>query len=205
MTGFDLNQGALAPLSDEVDDVNLAVDGDIPAELNGVLLRNGPNPFSGRFKGDDVLSWWPAAAMFHALYFENGKVLRYRNRWARSRQWAAYHGSDNAADLVDSNPNVNFIHHAGELLALGESAKPLSINTKLESLGNSRQHGLNQGVAAHPKKDAHTGELMTFRTDWNQPWLSYGVTNASGDEVFATEIEVASPMMMHDMLSLIHI
>lgn len=199
MSRFDLNQGALAPLADEVDEVNLEVDGEIPVDLNGVLLRNGPNPFNGRFEGHDVLSWWPAAAMFHALYFENGKVMRYRNRWARTRQWAAYHGSDYTGDGVDSNPNVNFVHHAGELLALGESAKPVVINTKLESLGESRQRGLNRGMAAHPKKDPLTGELITFRTDWNQPWLSYGVTNAGGDEVFATDIDVASPMMMHDM------
>ena len=69
----------------------------------------------------------------------------------------------------------------------------------MESLGQSRQNGIKNGVTAHPKKDAVTGELITFRTDWNKPWLSYGVTAPNGDQLFTTEIEVPAPMMMHDM------
>jgi len=52
---------------------------------------------------------------------------------------------------------------------------------------------------AHPKKDPLTGELMTFRADWNQPWLTYGVTGPNGDELYSTTIDVPAPMMMHDM------
>ena len=69
--------------------------------------------------------------MFHGLYFEDGKVVRYRNRWARTRQWGVHHSSDHAGSMLNSNPNVNFVNHAGELLALGEGAIPLSINTCL--------------------------------------------------------------------------
>ncbi|MBX2837670.1 MAG: carotenoid oxygenase family protein [Gammaproteobacteria bacterium] len=199
MTNFDLNQGALAPLSSEFDIASFKVTGEIPIELNGVLLRNGPNPMGGRFEGQDILSWWPEAAMFHGMYFEDGKVVRYQNRWARTRQWGVYHSTDNVSLMLDTNPNVNFIHHAGELLALGEGARPLSINADLDSLGESRLNGIKNGVSAHPKKDSVTGELVTFRTDWNQPWLSYGVTGPNGDELFSTEIEIPSPMMMHDI------
>lgn len=199
MTKFDLNQGALAPLSHELDIDSLDVTGNIPVELNGALLRNGPNPINGRFEGHDLLSWWPEAAMFHGLYFENGKAVRYRNRWARTRQWGIHHSSADANSMLDTNPNVNFICHAGELLALGEGSKPLCISAELDSLGESHQKGIKEGVTAHPKKDATTGELITFRTDWNRPWLTYGVTGANGDDLFSTEIEIPSPMMMHDM------
>ncbi len=199
MSEFDLNQGALAPLSTELDVLSLQVSGNIPSELNGVLLRNGPNPLSGRFEGHDILSWWPEAAMFHGMYFEDGKVMRYRNRWARTRQWGAHHSNDDVGSMLDSNPNVNFVSHAGEILALGEGVIPLSINTDLKSLGESQQKGIKDGVNAHPKKDAVTGELITFRTDWNEPWLSYGVTDSNGVQIFAAEIEVPAPMMMHDM------
>ncbi len=51
----NLNEGALAPVRDEVECFELAVTGTIPGDLNGTLVRNGPNPFSGRFNGDDVL------------------------------------------------------------------------------------------------------------------------------------------------------
>lgn len=74
MTAFDLNRGAIAPVADEVDLVDLRVTGAIPHELAGTLLRNGPNPPGGRFEGSDVLSWWPEAAMLHAIAFDGGRV-----------------------------------------------------------------------------------------------------------------------------------
>jgi hypothetical protein len=49
-----LNSGATAPLVNEVDLIDLPVAGAIPQDLNGVLVRNGPNPLTGRFKGNDV-------------------------------------------------------------------------------------------------------------------------------------------------------
>jgi len=199
MALVDLNSGALAPLSREVDVESLTISGEIPTDLNGVLLRNGPNPLCGRFEGHDLLSWWPEAAMFHGLYFKQGTVERYRNRWARTRQWANYNAIDELDSFLDTNPSINIVNHAGELLALAEGGKPLAINTDLESLGPSYQKGINEGVSAHPKKDAQTGDLVTFRADWNQPWLTYGVTGPSGDELYSCQIDIQSPMMMHDM------
>ena len=54
----DLNSGVLAPVRDEVVATDLDVFGEIPLELNGILMRNGPNPFSGEFSGDGMLDWW---------------------------------------------------------------------------------------------------------------------------------------------------
>ncbi len=86
MPTFDLNRGALAPVADEADLVDLRVTGAIPPELDGTLLRNGPNPPAGRFEGNDVLSWWPEAAMLHAISFERGRATGYRNRWLRTQR-----------------------------------------------------------------------------------------------------------------------
>lgn len=36
--------GRVAPVTEEVDAVDLDVTGELPAELDGVYLRNGPNP-----------------------------------------------------------------------------------------------------------------------------------------------------------------
>jgi len=54
---INLNAGATAAVLDEVDLIDLPVTGTIPHELNGVLLRNGPNPLRGSFEGNDVLDW----------------------------------------------------------------------------------------------------------------------------------------------------
>jgi carotenoid cleavage dioxygenase len=197
---MDLNQGALAPVADEVDIVLPPVVGNLPRDLNGVLIRNGPNPLQGRFDGNDVLSWWPEAAMLHAVTFRDGNVAGYRNRWVRTRQWGAVYDVAHAHLLPDSNPNVNIVRHAGETLALAEGAAPVAITTELQTLGAPRCHeALADGVTAHPKVDPQTGELVTFRAHWSEPWLRYGVSNPDGSRCVDIEIAVAAPSMMHDM------
>lgn len=200
MSVMNLNAGALAAVVDEVDLAGLAVTGTIPRGLNGVLLRNGPNPLRGRFEGNGVLSWWPEAAMLHGVSFQDGRVTGYRNRWARTQRWAQVHDPAAAASLLDANPNVNVLRHAGEILALSEGGPPLAITAGLETLGATRRHlGLAGGMTAHPKIDPQTGELMSFRSDWRKPWLRYGVTDAQGMQSVDVEIELPSPSMMHDM------
>lgn len=200
MAALDLNAGALAPVADEVDLADLRVTGTIPRGLNGVLVRNGPNPLRGRFAGNDVLDWWPEDAMLHGIAFKDGRVTRYRNRWARTQRWARVHHPDLVPSLLDTNPNVNVLQHAGEILALAEGGPPLAISAELETLGASRRHpGQAGGMTAHPKVDPQTGELMTFRADWKKPWLRYGVTDATGTQSVDIEIELASASMMHDM------
>ncbi|WP_315137491.1 carotenoid oxygenase family protein [Achromobacter marplatensis] len=200
MSSFDLNAGATAPLSNEIDLMDLPVEGALPPELDGILVRNGPNPLRGRFEGNDVLSWWPQPAMLHAIEFREGRAASYRNRWARTRIWASEHAPHLAADLPDTNPNVNVLRHAGETLALAEGGAPLAMTPGLDFLGTSRRHpGLAGGMTAHPKVDPVTGELMSFHSHWEQPWLRYGVANADGQPVLDQLIDMPAPSMMHDM------
>ncbi|MEO8859139.1 MAG: carotenoid oxygenase family protein [Burkholderiaceae bacterium] len=200
MTTLDLNTGATAPVADEIDLFDLPVAGTIPQELDGVLVRNGPNPLRGHFEGNDVLSWWPEDAMLHAISFQEGRVTSYRNRWARTQRWARVHAPDIAPSLLDTNPNVNVLHHAGEILALAEGGAPLAMTAGLDFHGATRRHiGLAGGMTAHPKVDPQTGELMTFRAHWERPWLRYGVTDGEGAQRLDIEIDLSSPSMMHDM------
>ncbi|RQS76810.1 carotenoid oxygenase [Burkholderia sp. Bp8963] len=200
MTTFDLNSGAIAPVADEADVVDLRVTGCIPRDLDGVLLRNGPNPLRGRFEGNDMLAWWPEAAMLHAIAFDDGRVTGYRNRWARTRRWADVHAPARAASLPDTNPNVNVLLHAGELLALAEGGMPLAITPELECVGAPTRHdGLAGGMTAHPKVDPRTGELISFRADWKAPWLRYGVHDAQGVQTVDLELDLPAPSMMHDI------
>lgn len=197
-TTLDLNQGALAPVTDEVTLTDLEVTGTIPADLNGTLLRNGPNPFSGRFEGDGVLAWWPEAAMLHAITLAGGRACRYENRWVRTQNWANYH-QQTEGDWINSNPNVNLVHHGGSLLALAEGGPPIAVNRGLQTLGPATTHRQTQaGMTAHPKVDPVSGELIWFRADWQPPYVRYGVTDRNGRPVYETMIETAAPAMMHD-------
>jgi carotenoid cleavage dioxygenase len=195
----DLNRGALAPVADEVTLEQLSVYGAIPRDLNGTLIRNGPNPLSGRFQGTEMLDWWPEAAMLHGIELRDGAAVAYRNRWVRSRRWAAAHGA--ALDRwVDTNPNVNVVQHAGELLALAEGGPPLAISPDLDTLGPPRRHpAMAAGVGAHPCIDPVTGEMLTFRSSWEAPWLRYLAFAADGACLCDQPIDLARPTMMHDL------
>src|SRR5262245_13320925 len=61
----------------------LPVEGEIPADLNGIYLRNGPNP---RFEPNGRYHPFDGDGMLHAAHFERGRVV-YRNRWVRTAAW----------------------------------------------------------------------------------------------------------------------
>jgi len=196
----DLNSGALAPVADETEVEPLEVVGEIPDGLNGMLVRNGPNPFAGRFTGKDVLDWWPEAAMVHGVTFADGQALAYRNRWVRTQNWANATASPDPDRFVATNPNVNLIKHAGTIMALAEGGVPLAIDGELNTLGLPASHpGVAQGMTAHPKIDPLTKEMVSFRQDWMAPYLKYMVFDQSGSETLSQEVAMQSPSMMHDM------
>ena len=201
MEQLDLNSGALAPVATEIELAQLPVIGTIPAGLSGTLIRNGPNPLNGAFEGSGVLAWWPEAAMLHAIELNgSGASPNYRNRWVRTHNWATHNNAPNPDAFPATNPNVNLISHAGELLALAEGGAPVAINTQLASLGPATRHpGLADAVTAHPKIDPRTGELMSFRANWEAPFLSYNVHSSTGEALHSTTIDVPEPAMMHDM------
>ena len=77
--------GVYAPVGTEIDAADLQVVGEIPKDLNGVYLRNGPNP---RFAPEGRYHWFDGDGMIHAVHLENGKA-RYRNRWIRTKAFEA--------------------------------------------------------------------------------------------------------------------
>ena len=75
-------QGNFAPIPEEFDARDLPVTGQLPAELDGHLMRNGPNPID---PGPDY-HWFVGDGMLHAIEFGNGRALSYRNRWIRTQR-----------------------------------------------------------------------------------------------------------------------
>lgn len=202
---IDLNAGVLAPLSSETTLGPVSVTGQLPPELNGTLVRNGPNPLDGRFAGDDMLSWWVEAAMVHGVAISDGKVDWYRSRWVRTGAHQRYHDSSaEPNELWDHNPNVNVITHADRLLALGEGCLPFVLSPELDTIGPTTLDGAlaNEagptGMTAHPKLDPRTSELFCFRADWQDPFLRYSVFDRHASLTVDQTIELAGPTMMHD-------
>ncbi|TIM18977.1 MAG: carotenoid oxygenase family protein, partial [Mesorhizobium sp.] len=71
-------------LEQEVDQLPLQVEGELPAWLTGRLLRTGPAKFEvGR---QAYTHWFDGLAMLHAFDFSDGAV-RYSNRFIRSQSY----------------------------------------------------------------------------------------------------------------------
>jgi carotenoid cleavage dioxygenase len=205
--------GLLAPVLDERDDRDLEILGELPAGLNGMFTRIGPNP---QFPPLGAYHPFDGDGMVHAVYFENGKA-RYRNRFVESRgllaerkRGRACYGSvsefrfpdeDVMAEggMMKNTSNTHFIRHANRYLALMEAAKPTELTRDLATVGEYDFAGKLAGpMTAHPKIDTRSGEMVFFGYSPFPPYLQYHVANAAGELVHSTPIEIPAAVMMHD-------
>lgn len=205
--------GVFAPVSEERVLADLPVQGELPRDLNGFFLRNGPNP---RFSPAGRYHWFDGDAMLHAVHFEEGRAT-YRNRYIRTADFesesqagqAVWKGIREPFDPQSSSPNKNtantdLAYHAGRLLAMfWQGADPYEISLPdLATQGVCDFAGSFSGgtMTAHPKVDAQTGEMMFM--DYNvfaEPWLSYGVVGADGRLKQHSAIEIPGPRFFHDL------
>ncbi len=87
------------PIQMECDARDLIIEGEVPAELNGSLYRNGPNQ---RYKPDWDYHLFMGDGMVHAFHIADGKV-DYVNRWVRTAKWLA-EDSENRSLINPMNP-----------------------------------------------------------------------------------------------------
>jgi carotenoid cleavage dioxygenase-like enzyme len=170
-------RGAYAPVGDERTFTNLEVVGQIPTELRGTFVRNGPNP-----RGASP-AWFAGEGMLHGVRIEDGHALWYRNRWMRPR-----------------GPNTSVVHHAGRLFASVEVALPLEVDGALETVGPHDFGGrLSRPFSAHPKTRHDTGELVFLSYTREPPFVVHYRVDRGGHIVDERPISVPAPTYMHDM------
>jgi len=203
MTGNRYLVGNFAPVREEVDAVDLPVTGSLPKELNGRLLRNGPNPVND--PDPATYHWFLGDGMLHAIHLRDGKAVSYKNRWVRTDIAADALGEPRVpgpADVWDlgSPANTHVVHHAGRTLALVEVALPTEVDKDLNTVGRFDFDGrLRSAMTAHPKIDAATGEMHFFGYNiFGPPYLRYHVADASGALVKTEDIDIPGPVMIHD-------
>ncbi len=189
--------GYLAPVPDEIDAVDLPVDGALPPELTGRYLRNGPNPLPG----EPSRHWFVGHGMVHGIRLRDGRAEWYRNRWARTKALLGESmlKSDGTVDRSVGVANTHVIAHAGRIMALVESSFPHVLTPELATVGPCDFDGrLTTAMTAHPKTDPVTGELHFFGYGFAPPFLTYHRLSAAGELVTSAEIAVPGPTMMHD-------
>ncbi|MCS6977271.1 MAG: carotenoid oxygenase family protein [Gemmatales bacterium] len=203
-------QGNFAPVSEEVTETELKVIGQVPKELHGVFVRNGPNP---QFPPLRHYHWFEGDGMLHAVLLRDGKAS-YRNRWIRTEGWKEERQAGKALypsflDPLDgTNPprfkntaNTSVLWHHGRLLALWEGGPPTEVRLPdLETVGLYTFGGkLKHPFTAHPKVDPVTGEVLCFGYNLvAKPYLQYSVIAPWGQIISTTAIDLPRPVMMHD-------
>ena len=156
-------EGNYAPVLDEVTAFDLPVIGQLPKELNGRYLRNGPNPWHV----DDPTKhhWFVGAGMVHGVRLRDGNAEWYRNRYVGSKSLSEMRGQPDipGRNWNDSagGPNTNVGGFAGTTWAMVEAGGcPVELNYELETVGRNDFFGTLPGAfTAHPKVDPDTGEM----------------------------------------------
>lgn len=192
--------GTYAPVHREIRARDLEIAGEIPRDLNGVFVRNGPNP---QEMPEGMHHWFDGDGMLHALHFDDGEVT-YRNRYIQSRDIGRSDGA-----IFNPNPgrykdtaNTDIVCHNGELMALwyvsGQPVRvdPVTLETlRLENFGGQ----LPNNVSAHSKVDMQTGEFLWFDYALYEPHYTFGIVSPDNKMTHVTTIDLPGPRLPHDM------
>jgi len=205
----------------EVDDAALEITGEIPAWLDGTLLRIGPAQFE---VGDDAYRhWFDGHAMVHAFRFRGGEV-GYGNRFLESgsrtdaleegRIVRSEFGTDPCSSIfrramqlfsggsVTDNANVNVGRLADRFVAMTETPMPIVLDEEtLETLGHFGYRDDLDGdlTTAHPLRDPWRGEIYNYVVELGRS-STYHVYRQPVDSPrrrVLAEIDVRPPRYMH--------
>ncbi|MEM6398021.1 MAG: carotenoid oxygenase family protein [Bacteroidota bacterium] len=152
----------LMPIKKESTHLNLAVEGHIPLELNGLYVRNGPNHV------DDVHPhhhYFSGHGMVHGVRIRDGQALWYRNRVVRAGDAPKVLGEPDPGGPIshelDASPNTNVVLFADRLYASIEAGPNLvELGPHLETVSRSTLNGvLEYGYTGHHKIDPDDGDV----------------------------------------------
>lgn len=205
--------GIYAPVQEEIQADNLTIVGKIPAELDGMFVRNGPNP---QFLPKGPYHWFDGDGMLHGVRIRDGRAS-YRNRYVRTQGWLEEHRAGKSLsdgllcqpnylriargeDGYKNAANTALVWHNQRLLALWEGGAPHQIHIPdLETVGRyTFNNRLKHNFTAHPKIDPATGEMIFFGYQPTRPYLQTSIANARGEIVRTIGIDLPHPVMMHD-------
>ncbi len=196
--------GNFAPVTEEVTAFDLPVIGQLPVELTGRYLRNGPNPIGT--VDPATHHWFMGDGMVHGLRVEGGRAAWYRNRYVGSSRVSEVRGRD---DIAGTNwngsslgPNTNVGGFAGRTWAMVEAGGcPVELTYELETVGRNDFFGTLPGAfTAHPKVDPDSGEMHAMVYAWAE-WLDhvqYVVIGTDGRVRRTVDIPLGMTML-HDM------
>jgi carotenoid cleavage dioxygenase len=203
----------------DADDLT-AVEGEIPADLDGVYLRNTENPLHPALKAYHPFD---GDGMLHVVGFRDGKAF-YRNRFVQTDGFLAENEAGGplwpglaepvslakrddgwgARGLMKDASSTDVIVHRGSALTSFYQCGDLYRLDPYSgvTLGKAQWNGafpFDWGVSAHPKVDDKTGELLFFNYSKQAPYMHYGVVDDNNDLVHYIDVPLPGPRLPHDM------
>ncbi len=173
--------GNYAPVEDLIVEDQLTVIGEIPKELSGIYLRNGPNPM--HVVNDKKHHWFSGEGMLHGLRLDEGNALWYRNQ------------------SVD-HANTHVISHGDKIYATVEAGgTPVEVSKDLTPTGDAAFEGtLNSAFSAHAKLDSDSGELhaMCYEFPSGNYQVNHVVVGQDGRVRKTQAIDLPSQTMLHE-------
>ena len=205
--------GAFAPIDQEVVLDDLQIEGEVPKDLNGLYVRNGPNR---RFEAPGRYHWFDGDGMLHAVRFDRGRV-QYRNRWVMTSSLqeeiaagrALWQGikdpprRDRPDMPVKNTSNTDVKFYNGDLVSMwylgGDVYRcaPDDLATRGRLALDPRLQGIS--ISAHSKVDEVTGEFLFFAYGKTPPYMHYGVLGRDGALKTFIEVPLPGPRLPHDM------
>lgn len=199
--------GNYAPVSEEITAFDLPVLGELPKDLAGRYVRNGPNPIAPERLDPATHHWFVGDGMVHGVRLRDGRAEWYRNRYVGSAAVAEARGEPDVPGPNWSGsrigPNTSVGGFAGTTWALVEAGgTPVELTYELETVGRNDFFGTLPGAfTAHPKIDPVTGEMHAVAYAWTQ-WLDhvqYVVVGTDGRVRHTLDIPLPGMTMLHDM------
>jgi carotenoid cleavage dioxygenase-like enzyme len=208
--------GLNAPIGQEYDIGDLEVEGNIPADVDGVFFRAVPDPaHPPKFDDDNLLSH---DGMISAVRLQGGKAstsMRYvktarylaeqeagRARFGRYRN--PFTDDDDVKGIDRTVANTTPVWHAGRLLMTKEDGRPYRIDPEtLETLGSYDFGGKlkSETVTAHVRIDPQTGELFFFGYEADgvaSTKIAYMIADKDGTLIKEQWFDAPYCAMMHD-------
>ena len=203
--------GNNAPVHQEDYWDDLEVIGQVPQDMNGLYVRNGPNSY---FQPEWRYHAYDGDGMLHAVQFNKGRVS-YRNKWVRTdglleeqaageSLWSGLKEApraDTPEQPLKNTANTDVKFHAGRLVAMWyRSGLPYAVDPEsLDTLGSVDADGRIDRLSAHSRPDEHTGEFLFFDYDTKPPYMRYGVVDAQRHLRHLIDVPMDRPGLPHDM------
>ncbi|QNO15431.1 carotenoid oxygenase family protein [Alkalicella caledoniensis] len=207
-------------LEEEIDNIALPIQGNIPQWLTGTLIRNGAAKFE--VEKDSYNHWFDGLAMLHRFDFNQGKIL-YTNKFLRGSTYkeSMIKGTvvypefatlpktsmpsrilRNATGHFTDNASVNVAKIDNKYIALTETPPRVEFDPlSLRTLGRFSYGDKVKGhlTTVHPHYDYKNKQIFNYITKFSliSSYNIYSISEGSTKRKIISSVPVKHPSYMH--------